>query len=641
MPLLDNTGLAALLRECATLVDRGETSPSILKGAEALKVYHVENLNESNGINGNSTNSTANTNIPNKNPPPSKPYFQTPNSKSILIANGWIEQQRHSRLKVIWKEILASLVEARRPGEETTLWIQREIRNPQNKNKTELEALHQIPMKWIEEVICLDFYSDYRFSIKVFNVPEDFVFRTGTEESCKQWVATLKSAREASYIATGSASGGRDAVDQAFSSPRRVVAHQRSEHSPDRVAKNSHPMGRRQQEQPMQEQQKQSHQRQEQQPRQPEQHHSHQRKDQQPQQAPFSTEPLKVRMSIKELRAIAHGAGQDTRGMERADLEAIAEHFAPASARYPAPNIPPKMEQETQQPEPTAAAAAADETPKLDPEQEEELMRQQEVYLRQKRAEAAKQKNDDILQRIKEQAAAKAAAELEQKRQKEEEELKKRSDFAEQWSGGGKNTGNTSNQGWGGTHGTATPPTSNTSNLNFQQPQQKPASPTQQQHHPPPMGDPTSPINHKYAKAVTSEKVGDDEATISAIKRNVLIHWALMPPKYNMLRPIDHLLCAIHTVFPPAFGVAQHSYFTRWRQICPTDLMMISAMGNSPDENKLKKAVRKLRVFLHPDRLPRDFNGEQTFVCKMLWDVSNDAWEEFLKHKDDLDWIHK
>lgn len=64
-------------------------------------------------------------------------------------------------------------------------------------------------------------------------------------------------------------------------------------------------------------------------------------------------------------------------------------------------------------------------------------------------------------------------------------------------------------------------------------------------------------------------------------------------------------------------------------------------MGNSPDENKLKKAVRKLRVHLHPDRLPRDFNAEHTFICKMLWDVSNDAWEEFLKHKDDLDWIHK
>jgi len=63
--------------------------------------------------------------------------------------------------------------------------------------------------------------------------------------------------------------------------------------------------------------------------------------------------------------------------------------------------------------------------------------------------------------------------------------------------------------------------------------------------------------------------------------------------------------------------------------------------SNVPEETKLKKGVRKLRVFLHPDRLPKDFDKKQTFVCKMLWDVSNDGWEDFLKQKEDLDWIHK
>jgi hypothetical protein len=67
---------------------------------------------------------------------------------------------------------------------------------------------------------------------------------------------------------------------------------------------------------------------------------------------------------------------------------------------------------------------------------------------------------------------------------------------------------------------------------------------------------------------------------------------------------------------------------------------MSAAMGNAIDESKLKKAVRKLRVFLHPDRLPKDFDASQTFVCKMLWDVSNDAEEELLKQRSDLDWIH-
>ena len=339
-------------------------------------------------------------------------------------------------------------------------------------------------------------------------------------------------------------------------------------------------------------------------------------------------------MTIKELRAIAHGAGQDTRGMERADLESIAAQMAPASARYPAPMPPTQPQPQPQPPQAHTNMPRSGSTTSATEDAEQEI--------RKKRAETAKQNNEDILQRIKEQAAAKAVAEMEQKRQKEEEELKMRSDFAKEWSGK-VNQDDATNKSFNSERfGKTSLP-----NANAPYPQQNPpVSPTRavtppaQRHQVPQTGDPTSPINHKYAKAVQSERK-EDEATISAIKRNILIHWALMPPKYNMLRPIDHLLCSIHTVFPPAFGVAQHSYFTRWRQITPADLVMSTAMGNSPDENKLKKAVRKLRVHLHPDRLPRDFNAEHTFICKMLWDVSNDAWEEFLKHKDDLDWIHK
>ena len=147
--------------------------------------------------------------------------------------------------------------------------------------------------------------------------------------------------------------------------------------------------------------------------------------------------------------------------------------------------------------------------------------------------------------------------------------------------------------------------------------------------------DPTSPMNQKYAKQMAGP--GDDHV---AIKRNILVHWALVPPQYNMLRPIDQLLVSIHTVFPPFGNVAPHEYFSKWKPIKKEDLVLSAAMGNAVDETKLKKAVRKLRVFLHPDRLPKDFDASQTFVCKMLWDVSNDAEEELLKQKSDLDWIH-
>jgi hypothetical protein len=163
---------------------------------------------------------------------PNKPCFQRPiNPKSNLIANGWIEQQRRSKMRVIWKDILASLVEGRKAKEETTLWIQRQgtdinslfnyyisffihfhslrlllfrilscfskVTNPAT-GKQELEALHQIPMKWIEDVTYVNMYGDHRFSIKIFNVQEEFQFRTRDADSANNWVVTLLSAVEAS-----------------------------------------------------------------------------------------------------------------------------------------------------------------------------------------------------------------------------------------------------------------------------------------------------------------------------------------------------------------------------------------------------------------------------------------------------------
>ena len=104
----------------------------------------------------------------------------------------------------------------------------------------------------------------------------------------------------------------------------------------------------------------------------------------------------------------------------------------------------------------------------------------------------------------------------------------------------------------------------------------------------------------------------------------------------QILKPVDQLLCAIHTVFPPRFGVAAHRYFTGWTPIPRSDLL--SSSGELDDE-KLKKTVRKVRFFLHPDKLPNDFNEEQKFMTTLLWDVLSDAWEEYQKHKEDLDWV--
>jgi len=113
----------------------------------------------------------------------------------------------------------------------------------------------------------------------------------------------------------------------------------------------------------------------------------------------------------------------------------------------------------------------------------------------------------------------------------------------------------------------------------------------------------------------------------------------LQPPNLNVLRPIDQLITTIHTAMPPAYGVSAHSYFAKFAPIMRTELIVSTAMGGHPDETKLKKAVRKVRVFLHPDKLPRDLSNDQAFMARMLWDITSDSWEEFQKHKDELDWI--
>ena len=121
----------------------------------------------------------------------------------------------------------------------------------------------------------------------------------------------------------------------------------------------------------------------------------------------------------------------------------------------------------------------------------------------------------------------------------------------------------------------------------------------------------------------------------SELKRNVLVQWGLVPPNMQVLKPVDELLCSIHGVFPPAFGVASHEYFSGWKAIDRSELVTNGIL----DEAKLKKSVRRVRFFLHPDKLPHDLSEDQSFLCKLLWDIINDAFEEYKRSREDLDWI--
>ena len=127
------------------------------------------------------------------------------------------------------------------------------------------------------------------------------------------------------------------------------------------------------------------------------------------------------------------------------------------------------------------------------------------------------------------------------------------------------------------------------------------------------------------------------QEAITSLKHNILLHWALLPPNYQVLKPIPQLLCQVHTVLPPAFGVPPHTYFEGytskpilWQDLIATTTTTSNMLGQGTwDAVKLKKAVRTVRFFLHPDKLPHDLNGLQQYVCKLMWDVINDAFEDY------------
>ena len=669
-----------------------------------------------------------------------KPAFQKPvNKSSSLIANGWIEQQRRSKMRSVWKEVLASLVLGRKAGEETTLWIQREITNVVT-GKKELEALHQIPVKFLQEVTYLDYTADNRFTLKLLNQSDDFIFRCNSDIAAMNWVMTLKKVELAVKAGTSAderipkekpsweeekkGSDSSPSYQQPEAQPEaagltvrdlRAICHgagintmgmergeleaaatevrKRGTFFPPQSAKQPTTTPTPAQTAP---------------PPVP----AAQPSTASSTETAVPTEGIRQeKISISELRAICHGAGINTSGMERSELEKAAEAVRKRGTYFDPPT-------KASAPTNDLFAAAHEELKKQDDlrtrqdevrrqedlrarqeemKKQEELRRRQEIE-EQKMREAveAKRKVEEERRRIAEEEARRRHAEEENRRRQQEEEIRRQQQarYAEQQTAWKKQqqeeesrrrmaeqqaaeqrrrhdealrkqqqwASQQQQQQWAGQQKQQqtpwgphqAPPQQPHQQTNWHQHQTKHQTPQPQQRHqtPPPHSqhapqqqwnqqqqhnnqDPHSAVNEKYAKM--ANQAGDNgQAAITRIKHDILIHWALQPPQLQMLRPIDTLVTTIHNIFPPKLGVRAHVYFEKWKPINRSDILGDSGM---PEGDKLKKSVRKIRFFLHPDKLPADLNPEQQFLVKMLWDVTSDAWEEFEKHQADLDWI--
>jgi len=397
------------------------------------------------------------------------------------------------------------------------------------------------------------------------------------------------------------------------------------------------------------------------------------------------------RVGIKELRAVCHGAGINTAGMERRELEAAAKEVQSRGTYFdPPPGMHAPSEEEIR---------ARQEKYRRQQQQNEEFKKRQEQEVaaeterRRREIDEARRRavEEESRRRVIAEESRRRAAEEEARRKANEEEARRRATIEEQqrrqqeaqaaqarysqqqaaWQKKQqeeqqcrlaaeqkaaeehrrRDEALRKQQEWAapasGTH---------PQQQQYQQPhhshqqaysqqqqwhqQQQQQQPSQNRAPPPPPPQQKQQREHsgaddKYAK-MANQSTDDGQAAITKIKHGILIQWALQPPQLQMLRPIAALVTTIHNIFPPALGVSGHDYFKKWKPIVRND---IADAAGLPDEDKLKKSVRKIRFFLHPDKLPRDLNEEQKFMVKMLWDITSDAWEEYQKNKEDLDWV--
>lgn len=108
--------------------------------------------------------------------------------------------------------------------------------------------------------------------------------------------------------------------------------------------------------------------------------------------------------------------------------------------------------------------------------------------------------------------------------------------------------------------------------------------------------------------------IADSSALVTAVESL----WAQYPPPSKAKKSISDLLCTIDSTFPL---VPNHEYFSVKFQPFSSEAL------SSGSKDVLKRAVRKMRFFLHPDRLPKDFNEQQTLLCRTLWDVISESWD--------------
>ena len=88
---------------------------------------------------------------------------------------------------------------------------------------------------------------------------------------------------------------------------------------------------------------------------------------------------------------------------------------------------------------------------------------------------------------------------------------------------------------------------------------------------------------------------------------------------YKHFNPLDQLLVTVPNLFPPTNTMVEdHDYFAKWKTL---DTDAFSDVSNDEKNELMKRAVRKAKFFLHPDKLPKDLTEKQSTLFKSIWDT--------------------
>ena len=96
-------------------------------------------------------------------------------------------------------------------------------------------------------------------------------------------------------------------------------------------------------------------------------------------------------------------------------------------------------------------------------------------------------------------------------------------------------------------------------------------------------------------------------------------YWSRVAPAYKKMKPLEVLLVEAPVLFPPTNRfVESHEHFFKWKAFSED-----AFIGESEDELKvlLKRACRKCKLFLHPDKLPSDLTPNQDTLFRAMWDI--------------------